>query len=46
MPVFGEVPGLATKANSRRRRLRVLYACVCSAVLAAGFAVIMVVTSR
>jgi hypothetical protein len=46
MPVFGEVPWLPTKENSRRKRLRVLYACVCSAALAAGFAVIMVLTSR
>jgi succinoglycan biosynthesis transport protein ExoP len=46
MPVFGEVPWLPTKENSRRKRLRVLYACVCSAALAAGFAVIMVITSR
>ena len=46
IPVFGEVPWLPTKANSRRKRMRVFYACVCSAMLAAGFAVIMVVTSR
>jgi polysaccharide chain length determinant protein (PEP-CTERM system associated) len=46
MPVFGEVPWLPTKANNRQKRLRALYAFVGTAILAAGFAVIMVVTSR
>jgi len=44
--VFGEVPWLPTKANDRRRRLRALYACVCGAVLAAGYSAILVATWR
>jgi succinoglycan biosynthesis transport protein ExoP len=46
MPVFGEVPWLPTKANKRQKRLHALYACLCSAVLAAGFVALMVVTWR
>ncbi len=44
--VFGEVPWLPTKANDRKRRLHALYACVCGAVLAAGYSAILVATWR
>jgi len=46
MPVFGEVPWLPTEAHTRLQHSRALYAGVFSAVLAAAFATLMVVSWR
>jgi succinoglycan biosynthesis transport protein ExoP len=46
MPIFGEVPWLPTEAHARLQHSRAVYAGVCSAVLAAAFAALMVVSWR
>jgi succinoglycan biosynthesis transport protein ExoP len=46
MPIFGEVPWLPTEASIRRKRQYALYACGCSAFLAAVYAVFVIVSWR